>query len=170
MLTETQAMTTTNILTELRTCPFFSGFDDEHLRRLAELGRVEEFPARTTVFEEFALAKDVFVILGGAISLGICEPADVCKQIAVVHTGDLMGWSPLVGRTRLYDSAHTLTTVRALAFNGEELMKFCAANPAFGFQFMHRVACTLAERLSGTRLQLLEMSGVHLPDVPTESD
>jgi hypothetical protein len=35
---------------------------------------------------------------------------------------------------------------------------------------MHRVACTLAERLSGTRIQLLEMCGVHLPEFPIESD
>lgn len=163
-------MTTTNVLEALRSSPFFSGCADDHLKRLAELGRIEEFPARATVFEEYELAKEVFVILSGQISLAICEPEEKCKQIAVVHAGDLMGWSPLVGRARLYDTAHTLTPVRALAFNGEELMKFCAANPAFGFQFMHRVACTLAERLGGTRLQLLEMSGVHLPEFPTESD
>lgn len=163
-------MSTTNVLAALRGCPFFSGIPDDHLRRLAELGRIEDFPARETVFQEFELAKEVYVVLQGQISLAICEPAEVCKQIAVIHAGDLMGWSPLVGRARLYDSAHTLTPVQALAFDGEELMKFCAANPAFGFQFMHRVACTLAERLGGTRLQLLEMSGVHLPDVPTESD
>ncbi|MGD9636185.1 MAG: Crp/Fnr family transcriptional regulator [Pirellulales bacterium] len=163
-------MSTTNVLQALRTSTFFSGFSDDHLKRLAELGRVEEFPVHKTVFEEYEPAKDVYVILSGEISLAICEPEEKCKQIAVVHAGDLMGWSPLVGRARLYDTAHTLTPVRALEFDGEELMKFCAANPAFGFQFMHRVACTLAERLGGTRLQLLEMSGVHLPEFPTESD
>lgn len=170
MTTEIETMSTTHVLTALRGSPFFSGFADDQLRRLAELGRIEDFPARKTVFEEYDLAKDVYVILSGQISLAICEPEDKCKQIAVVHPGDLMGWSPLVGRARLYDSAHTLTPVQALAFDGEELMKFCAANPAFGFQFMHRVACTLAERLGGTRLQLLEMSGIHLPEFPTESD
>jgi CRP-like cAMP-binding protein len=81
-----------------------------------------------------------------------------------------MGWSPLVGRTRLYDTARALTPVKALVFDGDALMEFCGKNPVFGFRFMHRVACTLAERLSGTRLQLLEMSGVHLPEFPIESD
>lgn len=170
MTAEIENMTTTNVLQELRGSTFFGGFAEDHLKRLAELGRVETFPARETIFEEYEPAKDVYIILSGEISLAICEPEEKCKQIAVVHAGDLMGWSPLVGRARLYDTAHTLTPVRALSFNGEELMKFCAANPAFGFQFMHRVACTLAERLGGTRLQLLEMCGIHLPEFPTESD
>ena len=55
-------------------------------------------------------------------------------------------------------------------FNGDDADGVLPQNPAFGFHFMHRVACTLADRLSGTRLQLLEMCGVHLPDVALESD
>ena len=43
-------------------------------------------------------------------------------------------------------------------------------NPEFGFEFMHRVAMALAQRLSATRLQLLDMSGFQLPDVQIESD
>ena len=92
------------------TLQFFSGFDDEHLRRLSDICHIQEFPARSTVFEEYEQAREVYVILSGQISLAICEPAESCKQIAVVHAGDLMGWSPLVGRTRLYDTAHALTS------------------------------------------------------------
>jgi CRP-like cAMP-binding protein len=163
-------MTTTSILEALRSSVFFSDCADDHLKRLADICHLEEFPAQTIVFEEYEPAREVYVILSGEISLAICEPEDSCKQIAVVHAGDLMGWSSLVGRARLYDTARALSPVKALAFDGDALMKFCAANPTFGFQFMHRVACTLAERLSGTRLQLLEMSGVHLPEFPMESD
>ena len=81
-----------------------------------------------------------------------------------------MGWSPLVGRPRLYDTARTVTDVTALALDGQKLMEFCAANPAFGFKFMHRIACVLAERLSATRLQLYEMSRLNLPKFQLESD
>jgi CRP-like cAMP-binding protein len=163
-------MTKASLLEEMKGCEFFRGFEDDQLRRLADISRIAEFPARTTVFEEFEKAREVYVILSGQISLAICEPADTCKQIGVVLPGELMGWSSLVGRPRLYDSAHTLTAVKALVFEGDKLMEFCAHNPSFGFKFMQRVACTLAERLSGTRMQLLEMCGVHLPDYRAESD
>jgi CRP-like cAMP-binding protein len=165
-----EVMKTTGVLEALRHSAFFCGAAEDHLRRLADICRIEEFPARATGFEEFAPAHDVFVILSGEISLAICEPENACKQIAVVHAGELLGFSPLVGRARLYDTARAFTPVTALAFDGHALMDFCAANPAFGFEFMRHVACTLAERLGGTRLQLLEMSGVHLPEFPTETD
>jgi CRP-like cAMP-binding protein len=163
-------MNQSTMLEKLKACDFFQGFDDDQLNRLADICQIQEFPARSTVFEEDERARKVYIILSGRVSLAICEPADSCKQIAVVHEGDLMGWSPLVGRTRLYDSAHSLTPVSALVFEGKALMDFCEKCPAFGFRFMHRVACTLADRLSGTRRQLLEMSGVHLPEFPIESD
>jgi CRP-like cAMP-binding protein len=158
------------LLEELQNSAFFRDIGEEHLRKLVKICREVEFPAQTTIFEEYELAKDVYVIVSGELSLAICEPSDFCRQIAVVRRGDLMGWSPLVGRTRLYDTARTMTPVKALAFDGKELMDFCGANPTFGFEFMRRTARALAERLSGTRLQLLEMSGVHLPEFPVESD
>jgi CRP-like cAMP-binding protein len=159
-----------NVLDELRKSDFLRGIADEHLAKLAAICRSVEFPARSTVFEQYGLATNVYVIVSGEISLAICDPAESCRQIGVVYGGDLMGWSPLVGRMRLYDTARTVTAVKALEFVGSELMEFCAANPSFGFEFMRRVACVLAERLSGARLQLLEISGMFLPEFPVESD
>jgi CRP-like cAMP-binding protein len=158
------------ILDELRKSDFFRGISDEHLTKLSAICRAVEFPARSTVFEQYGPAKNVYVIVSGEISLAICDPKESCRQVAAVHGGDLMGWSPLVGRMRLYDTARTVTAVKALEFDGSALMDFCAANPAFGFEFMRRVACVLAERLSGARLKLLEISGMFLPQFPVESD
>jgi CRP/FNR family transcriptional regulator, cyclic AMP receptor protein len=163
-------MDPSNLFQTLRSSKFFRGFTDEQLQGLPEICKLQEIPPRSTVFEEFDKARKVYIILSGEISLAICDAEEACRQIAVVHEGDLMGWSPLVGRARLYDSARSLTAVVVLVFDGDTLMKYCSDNPAFGFRFMHRVACTLAERLSGTRLQLLEMSGVHLPEFQVESD
>jgi len=163
-------MSQAELLELLQTSAFFRGFAEEHLRSVSEICHFEEFPARSTVFEEYERARKVYIILSGEISLAICETDEVCKHIADVHAGELMGWSPLVGRARLYDTARAQTPVTALVFDGDVLMEFCATNPAFGFRFMHRVACTLAERLSGTRLQLLEMCGIHLTEFPLESD
>jgi CRP/FNR family transcriptional regulator, cyclic AMP receptor protein len=160
----------TRVLDELRKSEILKGIADEHLTRLAAICRAVEFPARSTVFEQYGPAKNVYVIVSGEISLAICDPAESCRQIGVVRGGDLMGWSPLVGRMRLYDTARCVTAVKALEFEGSKLMDFCSANPSFGFEFMRRVACVLAERLSGARLQLAGLSGMFLPEVPVESD
>ena len=157
------------IFESLRGLQFFDGMDETYLRELAALSRLKEFPARTTVFEEYDRAKEVYFIVDGVISLGICDDKG-CRQITVVRRGDLMGWSPLIGRARLFDTARTTSPVKALVFDGDELINFCKAHPDFGFMFMRRAAQVLGERLSDTRRQLLEMSGIHLPDFPLESD
>lgn len=165
-------MADTSIVSRVQDSLFFRQMSEQHLASVAEICREVELPARTTIFEEYERAKDVYVILSGEVSLLICEPKDACRQIAVVGEGDLVGWSPLVGRPRLSDTAVTLTPVKALVFDGSELLEFCKANPSFGVEFMHLVASALAMRLSGTRLQLLQMCGNRFPtfDVQPETD
>jgi CRP-like cAMP-binding protein len=159
-----------NVYEELRRSSLFAEFPESTLQRLAEICKIVEFKARTVVFEEYDVAKYVYVILSGEVSIAICDPKRSCRQIGVVRTGDLLGWSPLVGRSRLYDTARTTSPVKALAFVGSELMDFCGKDTAFGYEFMRRVAYVLAERLSGTRLQMVETNWASLPEHQLESD
>ena len=162
-------MTDQSRLDKLQSTAFFKEFPSRQLAELVDEFREVDLRAGSTVFKEYDRAKDVYVILSGEIGLAICD-AKILATNRRPSAGDLMGWSPLVGRARLYDTARAICDVKALAIDGEKLMKFCAANPEFGFRFMHRVAGVLAERLSGTRQQLLEMGGVHLPKFQLESD
>jgi CRP-like cAMP-binding protein len=162
-------MTASNRIEALKELSFFQGVSEGRLAELAELCWEVEFPARTTIFEELDRAKDAYFILDGRISIGICD-ARGCRQISVIGKGELLGWSPLIGRTRLFDTAHTATAVKALCFQADELLEFCKKNSDFGFEFVRRVATVLAERLSATRRQLLEATGVHLPEYALESD
>ncbi|HMO85120.1 MAG TPA: cyclic nucleotide-binding domain-containing protein, partial [Lacipirellulaceae bacterium] len=104
-------------LTMLRGHEFFRGIADKHLEQLAQLCQVREFSPQTKVFEEFERAEDVYFIVDGRISLAICDGTG-CRQISIVTAGDLLGWSPLVGRARLFDTARTATRVTTLVFPG----------------------------------------------------
>ncbi len=158
------------ILETLRGVEFFRDIADEHLQRVAEIARPAEFPANTEMFREHDVAKDVYVIISGQVSLVICQPKVGCRQLMEVGDGEFVGWSPLVGRAHLTDTAHTLTAVKTLAFDGEALLAKCSEDPKFGLEIMQRVAVALAQRLSATRLQLLNLSGMALPSVQIESD
>jgi CRP-like cAMP-binding protein len=165
-----EALTMTiDVTTLIKAHDFFKGIDERRLSELTAMGRLLEFPAGAKVFEEFERAKDVYFVVDGQISLALCD-ASSCRQITVVGKGDLLGWSPLIGRLRLFDTAQTVTAVRALVFDGKELMEFCEKNPEFGFEMMRRVARVLADRLSATRMQLYKLGGMHLPEVRLESD
>jgi CRP-like cAMP-binding protein len=162
-------MSASDTLPLLRGHAFFEGMDERHLEALAQRCRVVEFPIRSTIFEEFERAKEVYFVVDGQISIAICD-ASGCRQITMVGQGEMLGWSPLIGRSRLFDTARTATKVKALAFDGDDLLAYCRENPEFGFEFMRRTAAVLGDRLAATRIQLLELSGVHFPVVPLESD
>jgi CRP-like cAMP-binding protein len=159
-----------DIANTLRNVAFFGGMSDPSLESLAALSKPRDFPAGFEIFREHEPASDVYVLVRGQVSLVICAPGVGCRQLMEVGPGDLLGWSALVGRTRLSDTARTVTPATLIAIDGERLLELCRTDLEFGFDFMHRVAQTLAERLTATRLQLMEMSGFRLPEVQIESD
>jgi CRP/FNR family transcriptional regulator, cyclic AMP receptor protein len=158
------------LISALRGVEFFEGFADEHLKRVAAISQHVEFPAHHVIFHEDERAKEVYVILSGRVSLVYCAPRVGCRQLMEVGPGELVGWSPLVGRARLSDSAQTLTPTAAIAMDGERILALCEENPRFGFEFMHRAAQTLASRVNATREQLFKLNGALLPEVQLESD
>lgn len=158
------------ILSPLRETEFFHGIAKEHLERVALISKIVEFPAHHDIFHENEFARDIYFVIRGRVSLAVCTPHAGCRQLMEVGPGELIGWSPLVGRPLLSDTARTLTPTVAVAIDGSRILKLCAEDPQFGFDFMHRVAHTMASRLSATRLQLLELGGQRLPRVQIESD
>ena len=163
-------MSEATILETLRAVEFFQGIADEHLERLAKIAEAVEYPAQSNIFRENDVAKYVYLIISGRVSLAICDPKVGCRQLMEVGPGELIGWSPLVARPRLSDTAQTITPTKALAIDGEQALALCREDTQFGFDFMHGVAKVLAQRLSATRTQHLKMSGFQLPDVQIESD
>lgn len=163
-------MSDKTVLELLSGAEFFADMAEEHLQRLAEISRCAEYPAHVDIFHEDERAKDVYVIITGRVSLVICTPKVGCRQLMQVTNGEMIGWSPLVGRARLSDTAHTLEPTTAIVIDGDRILALCAEQPQFGFEFIYRVAKVLAERLRATRMQLLDICGVSLPSYHTETD
>ena len=159
-----------DLIRALRGVELFEDFADEHLRRVAAISQKVRFPAHHVIFHEDERAKEVYVILSGRVSLVYCAPRVGCRQLMEVGPGELVGWSPLVGRSRLSDSAQTLTPTAAIAMDGERILALCEEDPQFGFAFMHRAVQTLASRLNATREQLFKLNGMLLPEVQLETD
>lgn len=163
-------MSDTKLAESLRGLNIFSDVAVDHLTKLAQLCEEVTFPVDTNIFHQHDKAVDVYLILEGQVSLVICDPKVSCRQIGVVGPGEMIGWSPVLERRLLSDTARTTTQVTAIRIDGEKLVNFCRDNPEFGFEFMRRTAMAIAERLSGTRIQLLEVHGIHLPEIQIESD
>jgi CRP/FNR family transcriptional regulator, cyclic AMP receptor protein len=158
------------ILNPLHQIEFFHGIAKKHLERVAMISKVAEFPAQHDIFHENEFGRDIYFVISGRVSLAVCTPHAGCRQLMEVGPGELIGWSPLVGRPLLSDTARTLTPTTAITIDGQKILKLCAEDPEFGFDFMHRVAKTLSTRMSAIRLQLLQLGGPQLPRIQIESD
>lgn len=163
-------MSDQTVLDSLRSIEFFHDIANEHLERLAAIVEPVEFPPHHVIFREQEKAKHAYLINSGQVSLISCNPDVGCRELTTVSDGQLIGWSPLLGRKLLSDTARTLTATKAFAVDSEQLLALCREYPEFGFEFMHRVAQVLSERLFATRMQHLRMSGHQLPTVQIESD
>lgn len=167
---EADRMSQGNSLEMLRNIEFLRGSSQKVLERLTSMAEVVEFRANETIFRENELAKKVYMIVKGNVSLAICEPRVGHRQVMELRAGEMFGWSPLVGHQRLADSATALSPTVAVSCDAARLLELCAAEREFGFLLMTRVAHALSERLSALRLELLKKCGLQLPTARIESD
>jgi CRP-like cAMP-binding protein len=140
----------------LRELGFLRGIGDDHVKSIASLGKVVDFPEGTVIFGECEPATHCYLIVDGSVLLEIGGPAGR-KQILTVGKGELLGWSTLLGAAQLTATARTLTGTRAIELSGHHILDLCEQFPDFGYQFMRCTARALAKRLTATRLQLLDL-------------
>jgi CRP-like cAMP-binding protein len=145
------------ILDTLRTIRFLDDLNDEDRHKLAAMARLERYPPETFVFREGERPGRIFLVAEGSAALEIRLPEHGGRRIQIVGPGELLGWSPLLGPFPMTASARTLSPSRLIVLDAPQLLALCHHDPRFGFALMRRTATALAQRLSATRLQLLDV-------------
>ncbi|WP_439629116.1 cyclic nucleotide-binding domain-containing protein [Gemmata sp.] len=143
----------------LKTLAFFAPATDEELQLLVPAAQVEQYPAGATIFREGDHLSHVFIVTAGTVALEVTGHDHNAHRVQTVSTGELLGWSPVLGPGPMTATAHAATLVRVVALDAGVLVNLCTADPRFGYHFMRRTAAALAARLSATRLHLLDAPG-----------
>ena len=86
----------------------------EFVEQLQIAGKIVDYGPRDILFSEYDPASKIYVIASGEVALAVCMPKQTCRQIATVGQGELLGWSSVTGRSRLFDTARTLSPVSSL--------------------------------------------------------
>ena len=140
----------------MRELSFFRGLGDDQLRLLTDLATPVEFPSGTLIFSECEPATDFYVIISGCVFLEICGPQK-CTTILTLGPGELLGWSTLLGSSHLTATARCQEATRAFVLAGPEVNAKVDLNPRLGHELMRCVAYSISQRLTATRLQLLDL-------------
>lgn len=149
-------MTTTTLLARLQQHPFVKDFQPAHVERLAQLAREVSYGAGELVFKEGDERREFFLILSGRIVLEMAVPGSALR-VENLTKGDELGWSAVLPGRGKHFQARTLEATEMLAFDGNELLAACNADPSFGFALMRHMLGLVRDRLRSTQVQLLDM-------------
>ena len=146
-----------DLLPILRDIQFLHGLPDDYLAPLASIAGIRDHQPGAIVFREGQKETWFYLIIKGRVSLEFCTPGQGCKRLQTVGAGELLGWSPILGLSEVTATARVLEPTRLLVIDALQLAALCEHNPRFGYELMRRTALALSQRLSATRLQLLDI-------------
>lgn len=140
----------------LKSLPFFDGFSEETLEKLAKKAEMKEYIMGLYLNWGRRSADKMWIILRGAISLTVENGGGEIIQLETLQEGDVLGFSSFVDiEPKEYTSVARVTEpTRALVFRADDILRLCQEDLEFGFLMMKKIAKIAKQRLI-TRTRLL---------------
>ena len=79
--------------------------------------------------------------------------------IQTISAGEVLGFSWMMEPYQYRFDAHVLEPTMTRRFDAKKLRAAMDADPAFGYDLVHRFNLIISQRLQASRLQILEMYG-----------
>ena len=131
----------------LSSLDLLSGLSDEELDLVYAKMEQESHPSGSTVFEEGAPSRALFVVWTGSVEIAKRSPDGTAQRLAVLDLGVSLGEMGLVRDTVRSATAFALTDVVLLVLRREALDSLADEHPATWGRIMRNIAAILAARL-----------------------
>jgi len=145
--------------------PFFKDVDGGYLQQISKGAEHRKFSPGDYVIREGDNADYFFLILKGRIniltdkleSLELEEPVPVPIQTLV--QSEILGWSWLVPPYQWRFDAKAVEPTEVIVLDAVYVRKQCEDDPKLGYELLKRLATSVTQRLTATRLQLSMHAG-----------
>ena len=145
--------------------PFFKEQEARYLQLIVGCAANVRFDAGQFIFREGEEANQFYVIRHGKVALEIFAPERGPIMIETLGEGEILGWSWLVPPYHWRFNARAVELTRAIALDGKCLRTKCEEDHNLGYELLKRFAHIIEQRLQATRLQLLDVYGVHSGEI-----
>ena len=135
------------------------GLGEAHLQKLAAIALPRECPAGAVLFREADNSTCIFVLLRGEVSLEVNMRDRGPTVIYAAGPGELLGWSPVLGRHAMTATAKVTTPCRLAVFEAPQVNELIQEDLQFGVAFLRQLALIVSDRLSATRHCLASVRG-----------
>jgi CRP-like cAMP-binding protein len=149
-------MSLTEELVEVKT---LRGLGEAHLRKLAAIALPREYPVGAVLFREADHSTCIFVLLSGEVSLEVNMRDQGPTVIYAAGPGELLGWSPVLGRHAMTATAKVTTPCRLAVIEVAQVNELIQEDLQFGVAFLRQLALIVSGRLSATRHCLASVRG-----------
>ena len=136
---------------------FFKDLDPSFPELVSGCAENVRFESGSYLFNEGDDASAFYLIRHGRVGLEIKGPGRAPMRFLTVGKGEIVGMSWIVPPYLWRYDAKAMELVRAISLDAKCLLSKCEADNHLGYELMKRVVPTLAERLHGVRLQLLDV-------------
>lgn len=141
--------------------PFLKGLEPHHLKIIVGCASNVRFDAEQYILREGEEATNFYIIHQGNVALEIFTSDRGPITIQTIGEGDVLGWSWLIPPYHWHYDARAIEPTSAIALDAKCLRAKCEEDHDLGYELLKRFAHVITQRLEATRLQLLDVYGVH---------
>jgi CRP-like cAMP-binding protein len=134
---------------------FFDHYTDKQLETIATMSSIKEFKVKDILFEQYDVLSEVYVLLGGSLSLGISLAKEKRIHLGSIEEGQLFSWSAVFSPYISTAWVMAMAPAKVIAIDAKKLNEEIEKDCDFGFKTMSKIAQTISHRLSDTRFQLM---------------
>jgi CRP/FNR family cyclic AMP-dependent transcriptional regulator len=129
--------------------------------RLEAQARIASYDTGAEVLREGDPTRYLAVVIRGRVALRLRVPERGTTTILTVEEGGIVGWTAVVPPHRATSTVVALVPTDLLLLDGERLRAELEADPVLAAAVYRSLLEALANRLSGTRMQLLDLFSQH---------
>ncbi|MFC2149938.1 cyclic nucleotide-binding domain-containing protein [Calditrichota bacterium] len=127
---------------------------DDELTLIARIMEPHVFQPEEAIFEEDSLARDVYLLEHGKVSIRIKHPSTPDKEEVLhnLHDGEIFGELALVDGSPRSATVRVEDEARIHVFPYEAIMDLMDLNPLLGYKLMRNIARIIANRVRNTNM------------------
>jgi CRP-like cAMP-binding protein len=123
----------------------FRELSQETIFEISKVMVEQRFEKGATIYTQKDRALYFYILGEGNVRLTMAEQAEI--DYSVTRTGEVFGWSSMVGRQLYTANAECLQPSKVYMIDKEKLITIFQKNPKDGMKFFERLAAAVVQRL-----------------------
>ncbi len=137
--------------------PFYAGMKKESIKLISGMSEKMSFKPGERILKEGQEAGHFYLIIEGKVSIGLRVPGEGEIIFETIGEGEIIGWSWLIAPHIWRFNATAVDPTEVIAVDAHNLVELCEKDHELGYQLLKKMVHVIGDRLTATRLQLLDI-------------